>query len=234
MLDSITYLLPLHNKATVIETTIENILEKFSELNLQIVVVENGSTDNSLNTVKKISEKVKEVVVLQSKKGFGNAVSCGLEYITKHRPEDLVIITGADLPFGFTDFDYYLKNYQYLDCELLIGSKKHENSVIQRETSRNFVSRIYNYILKLLFNLKIKDTQGSLIINSKKCNLDILKPKSASFFSSAEICINALKIGYSIIEIPITLIQHENNKSTVNLKGDIKDALVDIIKLKFG
>ena len=124
------YLIPLYNKSPVLEQTI-NQLEKIE--NKKVFFIENGSTDDSLEKCKKLIEDKKDFKILISKKGFGNALSKGLSEI-QNTQSGILVITGADLPFGFSDINY-LKEKLNFKFEVCIGSKAHKDSIIKEAIS---------------------------------------------------------------------------------------------------
>ena len=90
-------------------------------------MVENGSTDSSPELVEELaaelaSPEVAGCVAAHSAKGYGNAMRHGIDLATG----ELLIITAADLPFGFSDLDAALA----LEPRpaLMIGSKAHRDS----------------------------------------------------------------------------------------------------------
>ena len=233
----IIYLIPVHNKEAVIKDSINKIISKFNKSNfeLHIICVENGSKDNSFNVLRELSSKDNRITCIESQIGFGNAISTGLNHITNNLnyKNNFLIITGADLPFGFSDIDFVINNFQALDQDIFIGSKMHNNSIIKRTFTRNFMSIVFNYLIFLFFNLDVKDTQGSIIFNQRKVNISLLKPESSGFFSSAEILIKAKNYNYKIKEIPVTHYHNENDISTVRIFSDSFDMLSQLIKYKF-
>lgn len=232
----ITYLIPVYNKETVIEDTTNKIFARFdnSEFNLNVIFVENESKDNSLQILNNLSKNNNRVKVLKSKKGFGNAISTGFDYVLKNFPEysDFLIITGADLPFAFSDIEYVINKHKNLYQDLYIGSKMHNQSSIKRTLSRTFISKIFNIILFIFFKIDIKDTQGSIIFNLNKTNIELLKPISSGFFSSAEVCIKANYYGYTIREIPIKFYESSKDVSTVKIFSDSYHIFKEIVKFK--
>lgn len=232
----IVYLIPVYNKERILIDTTTSIFKKFESNPTQfnIVFIENDSEDNSYKALENLSLNNSNISILRSPKGFGNALSKGFDYISKelHGNFDYLIITGADLPFGFTDIDFVLNNHDFIDQEIYIGSKMHKDSSIKRTPTRKIISWVFNRLLNLFFKVNFKDTQGSLIIDLNKTNIQLLKPISSGFFASAEICINAKDFGYKVREIPIELFQSDNDISTVKIFSDSKKVLVELLRFR--
>src|ERR1039458_9961044 len=74
----------------------------------EVILVENGSTDGSLELARRPSARLSteevEGRVDSVPKGLGNAHRRGLQMARG----DLVVVIGVGLPFGFTDLDQWL------------------------------------------------------------------------------------------------------------------------------
>ncbi len=93
----ISIIIPIYNEEEVLPTSYERIKEVAENLGekYELVFVNDGSKDKSLELLKDISEKDKNAVVLSFSRNFGHqaAVSCGME----HCKGDAAIIIDADL-----------------------------------------------------------------------------------------------------------------------------------------
>ena len=72
MIKELSVILPLHNKEHCIEDTVEALLSTNLIERIQIIIVENESTDNSFLTAKKVSSSMnaeKDITILKSTKG---------------------------------------------------------------------------------------------------------------------------------------------------------------------
>tara|TARA_B100001113_G_C21092946_1_gene615215 strand:- start:992 stop:1687 length:696 start_codon:yes stop_codon:yes gene_type:complete len=222
------YLIPLYNKSPVLAQTI-NQLDKLE--NKKVLFIENGSTDDSLEKCKKLIENRKDFNILTSKKGFGNALSRGLSEIQDSK-SGILVITGADLPFGFSDINYLREESNY-KFEVCIGSKAHKDSIIKRSLIRTLSSKAFNTFLKVFFRLRIKDTQGSILLNLQRVSLSNIKIYSENFFSSVELIIQLQRKNYSVKEIPIEIKENEINTTTVNVFSDSLMMLLEMLRFKF-
>ena len=222
------YLIPLYNKSAILEKTI-NQLDKIE--NKKVFFIENGSTDDSLEKCKKLIESRKDFNILISKKGFGNALSRGLSEI-QDSESGILVITGADLPFGFSDINYLREELNF-KFEVCIGSKAHKDSIIKRSLMRTLSSKVFNTFLKAFFRLRIKDTQGSILLNLQRVSLSNIKIYSENFFSSVELIIKLQRKNYSVKEIPIEIKEDKTNKTTVNVFSDSLIMLLEMLRFKF-
>jgi dolichyl-phosphate beta-glucosyltransferase len=127
----VSIIIPVHNAAKYIENTCSRILTEMIEHPLELILVENGSTDNSLQVMNalKLSLSLRtdvDIIILRSQAGLGNALSMGV----KNSNGDVIYVTGDDLPFGTNDFKDAIP-YVKPDT-FVIGSKLHARSCVSR------------------------------------------------------------------------------------------------------
>mgnify|MGYP003690160881 CR=1 FL=1 len=164
MIKELSVLLPLHNKEHFIEDTIKALLSTNLIDKIQIIIVENESTDNSLLTAEKVARSMNaetDITILTSTKGKGNAIREGIPFIKY----EWCLITGADLPFGLTAIEFFSKSSKKYD--LYLGSKGHPESIISRRFSRRIYSQFFYLLRKKFLKLNYLDTHGSMIARSK-------------------------------------------------------------------
>ena len=230
------FLIPLYNKSNTIQYTVEALKNKFENVssNEKFIFIENESTDNSYEKILSLTKKDSRFHVIKSKKGFGTAIRTGMNYLNKNfeLKNSILILTAADLPFGFSDLDYYFNKPSEQTSDLYIGSKAHKLSQIERSFLRVFLSKVFNFLILIFFKVGVGDTQGTYIINLQ--NVDLLKiiPKSNNFFATAEICIKAIHSGYKVIEIPI-ICEESDIDSTVRVFRDTFKMFKEMLEFKF-
>ncbi len=80
----ISICIPVYNGAKTIEKLVEEILKNLKKYELEIILVNDGSKDNSEEICISIAEKITFVKFINLRKNFGehNAVLCGLNYVT--------------------------------------------------------------------------------------------------------------------------------------------------------
>jgi len=90
----ITFIIPAFNCEKIIEKTIESIKKaRYNQNKIKIIIVNDGSTDNTLNVISKLAEKYKGIKVF-SKKNSGKADS--LNFGIKKAGTELVAVLDAD------------------------------------------------------------------------------------------------------------------------------------------
>ena len=188
------------------------ILKKLEIKNYEIIVVSNGSTDNTHQEVKKIKKKYKYIkYFFVNKASRGVAIKLGI----KKSKKNLIALCAIDNAW---DLNFYIKSYKVIknsNFDVIFGPKTHLNSKVNRPIIRKIISLICTTYLKLLFGNKIdQDTQCIKIFNKKrlKC-LKYLSDRNLFFDAEFFILTKLFKLNY--LSIPVRV---DDNKNMVSLK----------------
>jgi len=222
---SISLIIPVCNesdKAPLFINNIYKILKKKKFLDFEIIIIDDGSTNNTyLNIKKKIIKK--NILIIKNKKNYGIGYSIK-KGITKSKKK-YVIWSGAD---NDTNIYNYIKYYKKLKkYDLLIFFIKNTNV---RQFARSFFSDIFTKILNLTFLLKLPYYNGIFFMEKKK--IKNLNFQSKRFFFGAEIKLLSLKKKYKYITIPIKLKKSTipNIKTVLNFKNWL-DVIYNYLRL---
>jgi glycosyltransferase involved in cell wall biosynthesis len=124
----------------------------------EIVVVLNGCTDDTFGVVQKVASEYPAVRVLLFREpiGKGGALIEGLKLSSNANLIGYVDADGATPPHAFMEL---LKKIDDADC--VIGSRWVPGAIIhqQQKNHRRFASRVFHFIVQLLFWMNIRDTQ---------------------------------------------------------------------------
>ena len=203
--NSLSVIIPAYNEEGRVLKTIKQVRKLLGELGIEheIIVVDDGSTDNTFKEAK--SEKFDNVMVVGSEqnRGKGYAIKYGVKFATK----DLVTFLDADMeldPKQISILLEYMKNY---DADIVVGSKRHPLSTIEYyPLLRKFLSQMYNFTLRLILRLDIRDTQAGFKLIKKEVVQKIfplMRVKRYAF--DVEFLAYARYFNYKIVEAPINL-----------------------------
>ena len=167
----------------------------------EIIAVENGSTDDSPQIVRRLATELTSSAVTTvdavSAKGFGNAYREGLRLASG----DLVVLSAADLPFGFSDLDSYLTMQPA--PRLAIGSKSHPGSHVEVPIARRIASAVYRILRHLILGMEVRDSQGTILIEGELARRLLPLLRSSDYFVSTEIIALAGALGVEPVEVPV-------------------------------
>lgn len=187
----ISLVLPAYNEQENIKKVVGEIL-KFGEKNFQkfeIIVVNDGSTDNTVREIKKILTRKIVLVNHPKNRGYGAALRSGF---AKARYE-YVFYTDSDGQYKINHILDFLPLIEKSD--IVAGYRSHRNDPLMRI----FVGYVYNLIIRILFGLKIKDIDCSFKLYKREVFKKI-KLRSNTGLIDAEVLIKARKKGFTIIQ----------------------------------
>ena len=205
--------IPVLNEAHVLEKSV-NIVRDFLKRNLayhwKIVIVDNGSTDDTLNIARMLADKLSEVKsVYLNKKGRGRA----LRETWQNSKSDVVLYTDVDLS---TELDALPKLVNALVLEgydIAIGSRLSKGSRTYRCFKREFTSQIYNLLIKCMLFVKFTDAQcGFKAVTREVVDNIVPQVKDQEWFFDTELLVLAEKQGYKIKDIPVTWIEDDDSR----------------------
>lgn len=142
---SISVIIPVYNE----EKTILAILKKLNQIknsaNFEIIVINDGSSDNTKSIIDDYSDLTDQVKHLKSNEGKGKAVIEGLKISTK----EYVFFQDADLEYDPLDLVKFIDLVNNYKTDLVMGSRFIGNS----RSVLHFWHMIGNKFITLIFNL---------------------------------------------------------------------------------
>jgi len=225
----LSVIVPVYNQEDYIYRNLHEMLKTFKRYghNFEIVLVNDGSTDKTLEEAKLVKDKKLRIVSYTPNRGKGFALKHGFDFVSG----DVVTFMDGDLdihPKNIINFFPYLE-----DADMVIGSKRHPKSKVNYPLNRKVLSYFYHVFVNLLFNLKVKDTQSGFKLIKYNCLRDILpKVLVKRYAFDLELLVNAKKAGYNIAEAPIELQFNWGHKTGVK-NGAIKGILVDTLAIAY-
>jgi len=194
----ISFLMPALNEEAALPTVIKSIPVsklKTAGYSVEIVVVDNASTDNTAKVAKTLGARV----VKERKRGYGSAYKKGFKSVKG----DIIITGDADNTYPFKDALEFIKILEKEDLEF-ITTNRFSNMGKKSMTFRNrFGNYIFRTAINILFGLKLEDSWSGMWIFRTKA-LKHLNITSDGMPLSQEIKIEAFKkLGVRAKEIPI-------------------------------
>ena len=199
---TISYLVPIYNEEAVLARSAAAIVARLeAHPGSEVILVENGSTDRSPDLVEELAAALSgpsvRVVASHSAKGYGNAMRQGIDLAAG----ELLVITAADLPFGFSDLDEALALRRR--PALMIGSKAHPRSLVAVSAKRKLMSSGFRLLRRLLLGLRVGDSQGTILVDRDLAQRIRPHLAAADFFFSTELIGFATRMGVDAVELPV-------------------------------
>jgi glycosyltransferase involved in cell wall biosynthesis len=194
---SISVFFPAYNECTNLGTVVTETRRVLQELDLdyEIIIVDDGSTDGTSALADDLAREEPRVRVVhhESNRGFGVALGSGLRSATK----ELVFYTDADNQFNVDELKVFLPALE--DVDMVLGYRLRR----QDPWARLVVARVYNWMIRLLFGLRVRDIDCSFKLFRRSLVADI-DVRSQTGLGDAEILIKALKAGARVRELPVS------------------------------
>ena len=215
----LSIIIPAHNEAKRLPDTLERVfsfLEKQS-FSSEVIVVENGSNDETLEIAQRFAERHQNLRVIQSERGKGAAVKLGMLEATG----DYRFMCDADLSMPIEEVTKFippaLNNF-----DIAIASREAKGAVRYNEPRyRHLGGRAINFIIQLFILPSLNDTQCGFKCFSAKVVEDIFNLQTLNGWSfDIELLYIARHRKYSIKEIPIHWVHHPDTKISA-----VRDAL---------
>lgn len=203
---SISVLMPAKDEGHHIFENLVETARVFEELGYpyEIVLIDDGSTDNTFEEALRAASEGRAIRLYRCQKnhGKGHALKSGFSVARG----DLIAFLDADLDLPPAQFKRLLRVMEERGADIVIGSKRHPESVVNYPVRRKILSQGYACLLLLLFGLPLKDTQSGIKLFRRE-PLSRIFPvvlcKQWAF--DVEILANAHHLGYRIIEAPVEL-----------------------------
>lgn len=194
----VSVIMPVLNEEENIQAAINNTFEGLEDYYIrgEIVVVNDGSTDNTETLIKEIMKKDSRVRMLKHNKPQGMGVSFW-QGVDNARGDTIVMLPGNNTNYPWEIFRYHnlLSN---VDMVIPFVFNKEV-----RPFHRNLLSYIYCSIINFTFSVNFNYTNGRILY--RKSLLNELKYRSQGFFFETDILIRAVKKGYLFAEVPYKL-----------------------------
>ncbi len=214
----ISVIMPVHNEAHILEANVARLMEGLDALGLEceIIISEDGSSDGSGAVARQLASE--RVLVLNSLQRLGRGLSLSNAIRAAHG--DTVLYMDTDLA---TDLRHIRELADEIErganiatgSRLLPGSKVHGRGAL-----REFFSRGYNLLLRLLFKTSVHDHQCGFKAFNRQSVLPLLaQVKDRHWFWDSELLIRAQANGMTVTEIPVEWTDRKS--SSVRLQSDI-------------
>ena len=230
----ISVVIPVYNEENRIKKTAE-ILDGYLCFHFddyEIIFSNDGSSDRTYEFAKKLEKEKNSIKVVgyPNNCGKGKAVKTGIF----EADGDIVIFTDCDLAYGTDVIKKAVMTFEKTDADIVIGSRNLEpKSYSGYSFSRIIMSKVYFKFISFVTGLKLTDSQCGFKCFKKSAAREIFnESKIEGFAFDLEILLNAQDRGLKIVEIPVRIINNDNDNTKVRMIKDSIDMLKDIRRIK--
>ncbi|MCK5283408.1 MAG: glycosyltransferase family 2 protein, partial [Nanoarchaeota archaeon] len=209
---NISIVIPVYNEENRIEKTLPEIIDycKKNFGDYEIIVVDDGSTDNTNEVITRFSKERVRVLRNGCNKGKGYSVKKGI----LNAKYDFVLFTDSDLA---TPLNELKKLTPFLNSgyDIIIASRNLAGSIHKKQQPfyRKCMGKFFAILVNFVVLRGIKDTQCGFKLLRTKTAKKIVRMQTLDGFSfDVEILLIAKKLGYKIKEVPVIWINNKESK----------------------
>lgn len=206
--EKISIIIPVYNEADRIYHNLEEIKDTFDGFGCkyEIIVCNDGSKDSTVAEVNRFISQHESLPIklILNKRNYGKGRT--LKKGFKYTSGEYIIFCDGDLDLHPSQIPTFFDIMKLNNADIVIGSKRHPNSVLYYPFNRRFMSLVYFSLVKLMFGLPISDTQTGLKLFKKEALKDVFRRILVKKFAfDLELLVNAHHLNYKIVEAPIFL-----------------------------
>ncbi len=195
---TLSVIVPVYNERNTVAEVIRRVRAAQTGLELEVVVVDDGSTDGSDKVLAALTDSTVRVVTHPGNLGKGAAIRSGLEVVRG----DLVLVQDADLEYDPDDWPRLLDPLMKGKAEVVYGSRftgERKNML----PSHWLGNRLLSLITNVLYRTTLSDMETCCKLFDRRV-IEGITVDSNGFAFEPEITAKVLRRGYRIYEVPIS------------------------------
>ena len=202
----LSVIVPVYKQEKTIRQDLINIDQTLQKIRYDyeiIAIIDGKNIDSSYKIAKKCKITKLKVFAYNHNRGKGYAVRYGMA----HTKGDYVAFIDSGMEIDPNGISMVLEHMEWYRADIIVGSKRHPVSQVNYSWQRKILSNGYYFLVKLLFGIKIRDTQAGIKIFRKKV-LEKILPRlvEKKFAGDLEMLVVADTLGFrQIFEAPIKL-----------------------------
>ncbi len=211
MIKSLSIIIPFYNEKERIQSSlieIKNFIKKNRKIKIEVLFVNDGSTDETEKNIINFSKKIKlnsrnyRILKLVKNTGKGGALKFGVSKMKNN----WALTTDMDLSVPLEQLIQWF-NRDYINKsgnEIYFGSREMDDSIVKTKVYRKILGVFFRFFSNLFLNVDLKDSQCGFKLYKKEVAKKIFsKMKSLRFEHDLEIALIAKSYNYEVIELPV-------------------------------
>jgi dolichol-phosphate mannosyltransferase len=214
----LSVVIPAHNEAPLIETTLEAVLAQLASegMDHEVLVIDDGSTDGTADAVARVAARDGHVRCIRNDgaHGFGHAVRKGLELFSG----DAVVLVMAD---GSDDPRDIVLYYRVLEAgyDCAFGSRFMPGAVVRDYPPfKRVANRVVNTGIRAIFRHGYNDTTNAFKAYRREVIAQMQPLISPHFNLTVEMPLKAITRGFSYAIVPTSWTNRAAGESKLQLQ----------------
>lgn len=223
----ISVIVPCYRQEQTIVRDLKRIKEVLDKLRYptELICVVDGRIDKTFERASGFAKNYNNVkaVGYDTNKGKGYAIRFGIA----ESSGDIIAFIDAGMDINPNGLSMLLEHFEWYDADIIVGSKRHPVSKINYPWQRKILSMGYQFLVFILFGLKVRDTQAGMKFFKRKVLEKVLPRLLVKHFAfDVEILAVANDIGFRrIYEAPIDISLRFGAASTITSQKFLRTIL---------
>ncbi|MBO4419903.1 MAG: glycosyltransferase [Oscillospiraceae bacterium] len=212
----LSLIVPMYNEADIIEATARTYHEYLSGKfpDHELIFVDDGSADDCGPKVEALGLPDTRVIRYTPNQGKGNAVKTGMLAASG----DLRMFLDADVAYGTDVIGQTAALFaDHPEASMVIGSRPlHPEGYAGYTAIRKLASKTYIKVLNVAGGFRLSDSQcGCKAYRGDAAQAIFARTETKGFAFDFETILWAQKLGFQILEMPVTVVNHRDSKVSV-------------------
>jgi glycosyltransferase AglD len=225
---TLSIVMPAHNEEGLLDVAVRELVTGLRAWgqDFELLVVENGSSDGTLDLAKKLAEEIPEVRALSlPRPDYGAALKEGF------------LAAQGQWIVNF-DVDYFdlgflgeaLNIVRAGTAAVVVGTKRGEGSVDTRPAHRRLVTATFSLLLRAGFGLGVSDTHGMKAMAAEPLRPLVRACRFGTDLFDTELVLRAERAGLTVAELPVRVEERRPSRTSIARRG--ARTLVGLVRLR--
>ena len=211
----LSVVMPAHNEAAYLESAVRDVSDGLRARghDLEVLVVENGSTDETLAIAQRLAEATPGVhVSSRPVADYGAALRDGLRAA---HGEQILTFDVDYYDLAFADDALALLTGAAPAPAIVVGSKRATGARDERPWLRRLVTTVFSVLLRLVFSLSVSDTHGMKAMGRAEVAPILERCRFRTDLFDTELVIRSERAGLEVAELPVTAQERRPSRTPI-------------------
>lgn len=232
ILPDVLVTVPVHNEQRVLSQTVDSLWRSLqrSGMPYRLSISEDGSTDGTPALLPRLAARYPELLTSHDDERRGRGYA--LRHLWELVPAEIYAFTDADLPAGPDALNFVIQAVRD-GADVATASRYCPGAHVTRPPLRSFVSRIYNWFVRVKFHDEVYDHQcGIKAFSRRAVDLIVRESREDSWFWDTEVMVLAHQAGLKIVEVPVDWREKKHSRTSVRrLLSDLRIHGLGLLRL---